>query len=120
MALDGATILVTGGCGQVGMAIVEYLRAHYPDATIAVLDLSKLGLGHGSFINNVTYFSGDITDEARMREVVETVKPLVIFHTAGLIPSVAKRLNMNSESGYTKINVEGTRHILGQPRLWGV
>jgi sterol-4alpha-carboxylate 3-dehydrogenase (decarboxylating) len=119
MALDGATILVTGGCGQVGMAIVEYLRAHYPDATIAVLDLSKLGLGHGSFINNVTYFSGDITDEARMREVVETVKPLVIFHTAGLIPSVAKRLNMNSESGYTKINVEGTRHILGAAKTVG-
>lgn len=112
MALDSASILVTGGCGHVGMAIVEYLREHHPDATIAVLDLIKPGPGHACFVENVTYFSGDITKEASVREVLEAVKPLVIFHTAGLIPSIAKRLNMNSELGYIKVNFEGTRNVL--------
>lgn len=62
--------------------------------------------------NLSTYFTGGVTNEASVREVLEAVKPLVVFHTPGLILQIAKRLNMNSEKGYTTINVQGTRNIL--------
>jgi sterol-4alpha-carboxylate 3-dehydrogenase (decarboxylating) len=119
MVLDRASILVTGGCGQVGMAIVEHLREHNPNAKIAVLDLAKPGPDHAQSVNNVTYFAGDITNEVSVREVLEAVKPLVVFHTAGLIPQIAKRLNMNSEWGYTAVNVQGTRNVLDAAKAVG-
>jgi hypothetical protein len=39
IALDGASI-ITGGCGQIGIAIVKH-QAQHSKATIAVLDLEK-------------------------------------------------------------------------------
>jgi sterol-4alpha-carboxylate 3-dehydrogenase (decarboxylating) len=119
MALDGASILITGGCGQVGIAIVEHLQEHHPTAIIAILDLAKPGPGHARLIDNVAYFTGDITSEAVVKEVLEAVKPLVVFHTAGLIPQIAKRLNMNSEQGYTAVNIHGTRNVLDAAKAVG-
>jgi sterol-4alpha-carboxylate 3-dehydrogenase (decarboxylating) len=119
MDLDGASILVTGGCGQVGIAIVKHLQEHHATSKISILDLAKPAPDHAQFIDNVTYFTGDITSEARVREVLDAVKPLVVFHTAGLIPQIAKRLNMHSEEGYTAINVQGTRNVLDAAKTVG-
>jgi len=119
MDLDDASILVTGGCGQVGISIVKHLQEHHPNSKISILDLAKPAPGHAQFIDNVTYFTGDITSEARVKEALEAVKPLVVFHTAGLIPQIAKRLNMHSEESYTAVNVQGTRNVLNAAKTVG-
>jgi sterol-4alpha-carboxylate 3-dehydrogenase (decarboxylating) len=112
MAFDSASILITGGCGQVGIAIVEHLLIHHPQARIVVLDLAKPALSHARLDDNVTYFTGDVTNKEIVREVLNNVAPLVVFHTAGLIPQIAKRLNTDSESHYKAVNVQGTKNVL--------
>jgi sterol-4alpha-carboxylate 3-dehydrogenase (decarboxylating) len=112
MTLDGATVLVSGGCGQVGIAIVQHLQAHYPSTHIVVLDLAKPEASHARNINNVTYFPGDITKMDTVQEVFNRVRPLVVFHTAGLIPQIAKRLHMNDQKHYMAVNVQGTKNLL--------
>ncbi|KAK9368239.1 hypothetical protein V1509DRAFT_623461 [Lipomyces kononenkoae] len=112
MVLDGTSIIVTGGCGQIGIAIVKHLREHYPRATIAVLDLEKPMASGLRFIQNVNYYAGNVTDEAIVKEVFEAVKPVIVFHTAGLIPQIAKRLNIHSEKNYVAVNLQGTKNVL--------
>jgi sterol-4alpha-carboxylate 3-dehydrogenase (decarboxylating) len=112
MAFEGASILITGGCGQVGVAIVEHLLNHHPQAHIVVLDLAKPVPSHARLDDNVTYFTGDVTNKEIVREVLNNVRPLVVFHTAGLIPQIAKRLNMDSENHYRAVNVQGTKQVL--------
>ncbi|KAK9243531.1 hypothetical protein V1506DRAFT_462772 [Lipomyces tetrasporus] len=119
MVLDGSSLIVTGGCGQVGIAIVKHLQEQYPTAIIAVLDLEKPVAGDARFIENVTYYACSITDEDILKEIFETVKPLVVFHTAGLIPQIAKRLNMCTEKDYTAVNVQGTRNVLDAAKAVG-
>ncbi|KAK9234535.1 hypothetical protein V1525DRAFT_52429 [Lipomyces kononenkoae] len=119
MVLDGTSILVTGGCGQIGIAIVRHLQEHYPTATIAVLDLEMPVAGSSRLIEKVIYYAGNITDKAIVTEVFETVKPVVVFHTAGLIPQIAKRLNMHNEKDYVAINVQGTRIVLDAATVVG-
>jgi sterol-4alpha-carboxylate 3-dehydrogenase (decarboxylating) len=112
MAFNGASILITGGCGQVGIAIVEHLQKRFPQAHIFVLDLARPALSHAQPVDNVTYFTGDVTNKEIAREVLNNVRPLVVFHTAGLIPQIAKRLNMDSEISYNAVNVQGTKNVL--------
>lgn len=112
MTLDSASILITGGCGQIGIAIVKYLRETHPKATITVLDLGTPAPGDVRFVENVTYQAANITNEVTIKEVFCTVKPSVVFHTAGLIPQIAERLNMDSEEHYMAVNFNGTKIVL--------
>jgi sterol-4alpha-carboxylate 3-dehydrogenase (decarboxylating) len=112
MSLDNASILITGGCGQIGLALITHLQTHHPTASLAVLDLATPAPAAPCFIDNVTYFAGTLTDNAFVAEVFAAVKPLVVFHTAGMIPSVAKRLKMDTREGYAAVNVQGTRNVL--------
>jgi sterol-4alpha-carboxylate 3-dehydrogenase (decarboxylating) len=111
MAFVHSSILVTGGSGQVGIAIVKELQKQSPTASITVLDLVKPEVGDGRFMEKVTYFAGNITDESFLNKVMDAVKPLVVFHTAGLIPQMAELLHMETEEDYTAINVKGTKIV---------
>ncbi|KAK9312657.1 hypothetical protein V1524DRAFT_438604 [Lipomyces starkeyi] len=110
MALDATSIIITGDCGQVGIAIVKHLQDQYPKATI--LDFEKPLASDARFIEKVTYYAGNITDEAILKEIFEAVKSLVVFHTAGLVPQIAKRLDIHTEKDYSAVNVQGTRNVL--------
>lgn len=112
MAFDGTTIFVTGGCGQVGIAIVQHLLKHHPQAHIVVFDLAKPARSDGRHLENVAYFTGNVADKDIVREVFNNVRPSVVFHTAGLIPQIAKRLGMNEDKHYAAVNVQGTRNVL--------
>lgn len=39
MALDNARFLITGGCGQIGLAITRYIKTCRPNSEIHILDL---------------------------------------------------------------------------------
>ncbi|KAK9364475.1 hypothetical protein V1509DRAFT_656156 [Lipomyces kononenkoae] len=78
-------MIVTSGCGQIGIAIVKDLR-----------ELLCRPYQH----------------EAIVKEVFEAVMPVVVFNTAGLIPQIAKRLNIQNEKEYVAVNLRGTRNVL--------
>jgi sterol-4alpha-carboxylate 3-dehydrogenase (decarboxylating) len=119
MSLDDATILITGGLGQVGIAISNRLTKHHPSAIIHVLDLDIPGAEDTKRNSKITYHAGDITNQAAVHEILSMVKPQVVFHTAGLVPQIAQRLGLDNEAGFTKINVEGTRILLEESKQIG-
>jgi sterol-4alpha-carboxylate 3-dehydrogenase (decarboxylating) len=112
MPLEGSTVLITGGCGQVGLAITEYLQSHHPTAKIHILDLSP----PSTLSPKVTYHTGSITDASTVSSLFTLIKPEVVFHTAGLIPSIAARLGLDTEKDFNEVNVEGTRIILEEAK----
>ncbi|KAK9320156.1 hypothetical protein V1517DRAFT_356165 [Lipomyces orientalis] len=111
MAIEGISIIVTGGCGNVGTAIVKHLQEQYPTATSTVLDLEKPEVSSSRFIEKVIYYAGNIADKASVNEVFETLGPVVVFHTTGLIPQIARRINMNNDKDHIKVNVQDTRNV---------
>jgi sterol-4alpha-carboxylate 3-dehydrogenase (decarboxylating) len=116
MALENTTILITGGCGQVGLTITEYLQARHPTAKIHILDLSP----PSTLSPTVTYHTGSITDASTISSLFTLIKPKVVFHTAGLIPSIAARLGFDAEKDFMEVNLEGTRIVLEESKKTGV
>jgi len=116
MAIENLTALITGGSGQIGLAITEYLQSHHPSTKIHILDIStpiKPSPG-------IIYHIGSIADASAISSQFSLVKPEIVFHTAGLIPSIAARLGMDKEKDFMNINLEGTRIILEEAKEAGV
>jgi sterol-4alpha-carboxylate 3-dehydrogenase (decarboxylating) len=99
MVLDNRIVLITGGCGQVSLAITQYLQFHYPTANIHILDLSPPSIPSPT----VTYHTGSITDVSTISLKFSKTRPEIVFHTAGLIPSIATRLGLNTEKDLLKL-----------------
>jgi sterol-4alpha-carboxylate 3-dehydrogenase (decarboxylating) len=116
MALDNKIVLITGGCGQVGLAITQYLHTHYPTTNIHILDLSPPSIPSLT----ITYHTGSITDASTISTKFATIRPEIVFHTAGLIPSIAARLGLDTEKDFMNVNLEGTRIVLDEARKAGV
>ncbi|TAQ86765.1 hypothetical protein B7494_g4929 [Chlorociboria aeruginascens] len=117
MLLEGTSILVTGGVGQVGIAVIQHIQTEHPTVQISVLDLTKPEAKDPAFISRVDYHVGSITDRVIVKELFLKVQPQVVFHTAGLIPSIAKKRGMNTEDDFMKVNVEGTRILIEEARM---
>jgi len=63
------SILITGGAGKVGSAIRERLAGRYPDVRLLVQEPDSTPLHPGE-----SEHVGDITDAARMRELLDGVR----------------------------------------------
>ncbi|RDW88264.1 hypothetical protein BP6252_00296 [Coleophoma cylindrospora] len=118
-ALDSIPILVTGACGQVGIAIIQLLQAQCPTAEIHAVDLNIPAPTSPRYVPNITYHCGDVTDVENVGILMRSVRPTVVFHTAGLIPQVAERLGCNDWEGFEKVNVGGTKIVLEQCKKVG-
>ena len=106
---NGATVLVTGGAGSIGSAVVRELLNHAPYA-VRVFDRDE----HRSFLlprklpgRQLRLLLGDVTDRDRLFEAMQGVD--VVFHCAAL-----KHVNLceNNPQEATKVNVMGTRNVL--------
>ena len=84
-------ILITGSKGQLGTECCELLKEK--GMAFFATDFQDL----------------DITDQGRVWEVFEAVKPKVVFHTAAYT-AVDKAEREGQELNY-RVNVEGTKHI---------
>ncbi|KAI4268330.1 MAG: hypothetical protein LQ337_007906 [Flavoplaca oasis] len=102
--LSLAPVLVIGGCGFVGHAIVcQLMKArNLSPSEIHVLDL-HVDRNRESSVN---YHKGSITEKADVERIFANVKPRVVIHTAS--PVVDPRNNHI----YHKVNVDGTRILL--------
>lgn len=106
----GKRILVTGGTGSIGSAIVKLLRSCEPKAIrVYSRDESKqfeleqeLGAGSG-----VRFLVGDIRDKERLNMAMEDVD--IVFHAAAL-KHVSSCENNPFEA--VKTNVQGTQNVI--------
>lgn len=109
-------VLITGGTGFVGSAIVDALQEKHPEWALTVLDLRNPATAR----SQVKYLNGDITLPADVKEAFEVAKPVLLIHTAGLVPALAERYGRKDRDKVFKVNVEGTRNMLDAAKENGV
>jgi UDP-N-acetylglucosamine 4,6-dehydratase len=107
---EGRTILVTGGTGSIGSAIVEAILRYEPKA-VRVLsrdDTKQFELGqrlHGE--KRLRFLIGDVRDRVRMLRATSGVD--LVFHAAALKHIPACEFNPFEA---TETNVRGTQNVI--------
>jgi sterol-4alpha-carboxylate 3-dehydrogenase (decarboxylating) len=95
------TVLVTGGCGRLGSKVVKALLLEPTCSVVHVVSRNPTTNVHA----NAQYHRGDLADIQRMTQILEDIKPKVIFHCASphyLAP----------DKDLWQTNVVGTRVLL--------
>lgn len=110
------SVLVTGGTGFLGSAIVHALQQQHPEWVVTVLDLTP----PNSPKPDITYKSGDVTDAVSLRATLDGIKPDVIIHSAGSVPDLAFRYGREQRDRVFNINVNGTRNVIAAAKSSGV
>lgn len=97
-------ILITGACGQLGSELTAELRKIHGNEFVIASDISKPNdrLGEGPF----EYL--DVTDESKIKEIVDKHDVGIIYHLAALLSAKAES---NIYLGW-KLNVNGLLNVL--------
>jgi nucleoside-diphosphate-sugar epimerase len=112
--LDGATIMVTGGTGCIGSALMTQLAARQPGRLVS---LSRGVMNRWPRQASAEYLRGDLRDRQLTDKLVAEVKPDVIFHLAAQrVPALAE---VEVHRTVTT-NVLGTRNVLAAAAAAGV
>ncbi|KAF4628997.1 hypothetical protein G7Y89_g9154 [Cudoniella acicularis] len=98
------SIMVIGGCGNLGSRLVNTLLQRQLSSKLCVLDLNIPSNPNSKSL--VTYHVCDITQKEDVRSIFQKTRPHVIFHTASP-PPMLKDLNL-----FLRVNVTGTRNLL--------
>ena len=106
--MAATSVLVVGGTGFLGSAVIGSLQAMHPEWSVAVFDL-KNALHP---IKNVKYLVGDLLNFDDLRTAMVEIRPVIIIHTAGLVPALAYRYGREYRDKVWSVNVEGTKNIL--------
>jgi nucleoside-diphosphate-sugar epimerase len=112
-ALGGATVLVTGGTGCIGSALIAQLANH----AARVVSVSRGLTGGRPSHPGAEYLHADITDRDALDSVMAMVAPDIVFHVAG------QRNPASAETdvvGTITTNILGTRNVLESAAAFGV
>lgn len=106
---ENKKILVTGGAGSIGSALVKKLLSYKPKI-VRVLDINETGLfnlGQELETNKIRLLIGDIRDKERLDRAVEDID--IVFHAAALkhVP-----LCENNPFEAVQTNVAGTKNLI--------
>jgi UDP-glucose 4-epimerase len=112
-----ARVLVTGGAGWLGAAVVRRLAARGDQ--VVVLDNFQAGTpenleGLGS---NLRLITGDITDLSGLLVLIKEHRVQRIVHAAAIVSVIS---SLGAPSHVTRVNIEGTLNVLEAMRLFDV
>jgi nucleoside-diphosphate-sugar epimerase len=112
--LGGATVLVTGGTGCIGTALMAQVASCRPQRLVSV----SRGVTNGwPRLAGAEYLHGDVRDRCRLAAIFDEVRPDVVFHLAAQRdPGLAEREVHRTVS----TNVLGTAHVISAVEEFGV
>jgi FlaA1/EpsC-like NDP-sugar epimerase len=111
--IHGQTVLITGAGGSIGSEIVHQVCAFDPERVI-LFDNDETELHNQDMLlrrlypdvwNRLDFVTGDIRDEARLREIFGQFQPRVVFHAAAY--KHVPMMESNPKEAI-KVNVFGT------------
>ncbi|HEY2602902.1 MAG TPA: NAD-dependent epimerase/dehydratase family protein [Thermoleophilaceae bacterium] len=102
--------LVTGGSGYIGSRLVERLSQRDDVERILICDIRP----PTSFRPKTEFRQLDVTDKARVRELVESERPDVLIHLAFLLNPIHDEFRMYD------VDVGGTQNVLEAAEAAGV
>jgi len=115
--LNGARVLVTGGAGFVGSALVRALLE--VEARVVVLDnyLSGRPENLAEVADRITVIEGDVLDRQQLARVFGSHEPGHVFHLVGDTFVPAAYLH---PLRFLRVNTEGTLNVLEACREFGI
>lgn len=105
-------VLVTGAAGQIGSALVPFLRERYGADRVLATDLRALP---GPLTAEGPHRRLDCLDPEALDEAVSDHRPQVIYHLAALLSAVAEE----DPSRSYRVNMDGLVHVLEVARERG-
>lgn len=118
MQIDGAKILVTGGCGLVGSTTIDLLlREHQPEQVVIIDDLSRGALANVTDAladPRVHLIKGDIRDAELVREVTTGMDAVIHMATLRITACAAEpreALGVMCEGSYNVVEAACRAHV---------
>jgi FlaA1/EpsC-like NDP-sugar epimerase len=112
--LSDAAVLVTGGTGCIGSALVAQLAARCPGRLVSV---SRGVTGDRPRHARAEYLHADVRDAAAMEELIAGIKPDLVFHVAAQRDPGLAEVQVHRT---VSTNVLGTRAVLTAAARAGV
>jgi dTDP-L-rhamnose 4-epimerase len=113
--IQGERVLITGGAGFIGRALVQHLTKR--GAKVTIFDnLHRQVHGDGAqpnFPTGVHFIKGDIRDSALVDRLVTSLRPNVIVHLAA---ETGTGQSYDEPARYCDVNVQGTAHLITAAR----
>jgi nucleoside-diphosphate-sugar epimerase len=112
-------VVVTGGLGNAGKWVLEYLDGAGWDVTCIDLDTPPGAGPGGTAVDGIEFRAGDLTDGAQVRELLADIDPDAVVHMAGVpmagLRSGGETFETNVTSAYHVMNAAGQ---LGADVVW--
>ncbi|MCK0536376.1 dTDP-glucose 4,6-dehydratase [Alcanivorax quisquiliarum] len=112
------TLMVTGGCGFIGVHLVHWLLAHTDERVInidaltyAAQPVALKGLAQPRY----TFVQADVTDQAGLATLLDLYQPRALLHLAA---ETHVDRSIQSPEPFLRHNVQGTHAVLEAVRGW--
>lgn len=111
------TVLITGGCGYLGIHIARELRRTKKADKVILYDLVAAGLDQND--EGFEFVQGDVCDVVKLKNVLECFRVSGVIHAAGY--GLSGTTNLPAYDDITRrVNVLGTESVIEACKACGV